>query len=355
MLAENTKFRNALKSLAIIIGILALVYIGISYCFVMFAPFIIAIVISSISEPIIRFLQIKLRISRSMAAILSLIATVSITVLVITLTVLKVYNELIKLKGNIPQYIETVSAFLTGYYDRASILYSNLPENITSAFGSNLAEILPKVEGVVSRIASSILDSLTSIPKLAVFITVTLLSSYFISSDRNTITGFLLRQFPKRYKKNISGIKSDTVSAIFGYIKAQLILISITFIESTLGFIIIRADYAVLMGFLTALSDAVPVLGTNMIFLPWILWSFITGDFSMALGLTGIYILGIITRQILEPRLVAYQTGLHPLAALIFMYIGYIIFGFTGLFIGPILLIFIKSLHSTGIIRLWND
>ncbi|NLD50812.1 MAG: sporulation integral membrane protein YtvI [Clostridiaceae bacterium] len=355
MLTENSKIKNSLRSLVIILGILVLVYIGISYCFIFFAPFIIAIILSSINEPIIVFLLKKFRIPRSTAAVISLIITVCVAALVITLIVMKVYYELIKLKGSLPQYIEAVSTLLTGYYDRASLFYYNLPENISSAFGSNLVKILPKVEGVISGLASSILESLTSIPKLALFITVTLLSSYFISSDRHTIINFLYRQFPKRYKKNISGIKSDTVSAILGYIKAQLILVSITFVEATLGFMIIGADYAVLMGFLTAMSDAVPVLGTNMIFLPWILWSLITGNFNMALGLTVVYILGIIIRQILEPRLVAYQTGLHPLAALIFMYTGFLIFGFSGLFIGPILLIFIKSLQSTGIISIWND
>jgi|LSQX01.1.fsa_nt_gb sporulation integral membrane protein YtvI len=348
-------FRNTIKGLITAMLILAIIYIGVTYFFLFFAPFVLAILISLINEPFIKFIEKHLRLGRKTASVISIALTVSIIATVITIVIMKIYYELIKLQGNLPVYIESVSNIMTGYYNRASIFYYSLPDSISSALETNLRGMLPDIERVITSTASSILGSLTSIPRIALFIMVTLLSSFFISSDKDTIINFLYRQFPHRFKKNIYGIKSDTLSAVLGYFRAQLIIISITFVESTLGFIIIKADYAVLMGFITALSDAVPVLGTNIVMLPWILWNVITGNIKMALGLTGVYILGIILRQVFEPKIVAHQTGLHPFAALVSMYIGFLVFGFTGLFIGPVLAIFLKSLQSSGIVSIWND
>lgn len=348
-------FQKTITSILLILLLFFGIYIGVTYLLSFFAPFIIAIIICAINEPVISFLQKTFRLKRKTASVLSLLLTVSIIAVLIFLAVLKTYYELIKLQNNLPYYIETVSNTFNGYYDWASVFYHNLPDNISEGFEANFKEILPRIEKLITSIASSILNSITSIPKIAVFSTVTLLSSYFISSDRNTIGKFIYRQLPIKARKDYYGIKHKTITGIIGYFRAQLILISITFIEATLGFLVIKADYAVLMGLVVALSDAIPILGTNIVMIPWIIWNVAAGNMKMALGLTAVYILGIIIRQIVEPKIVAHQTGLHPFITLISMYTGYIVFGFLGLFIGPVLMVFLKNLQSSGIIHIWNE
>lgn len=342
-------------SMALILVILFIIYITTTYLFAYIAPFIIAIVISCINEPIISFMENKMKINRKLSSVISLTLTVSIIAVLITLGVFKMYYELMKLKVNLPQYMESISSTVADCYNRASVFYYNLPENISGTFQYNLKSILPQLEGVIGQIAASILSSITSVPKVAVFTTVTLLSSYFISSDRRNIIGFINRQFPGSFKKDLRGVKSDTLSAIVGYFKAQLILMTITFVQTTIGLIVIRADYAVLMGFLVALADGIPILGTTIVMFPWIAWNVITGNMQMAFGLAAVYLIGVIIRQIIEPKIVSNQTGLHPFATLISMYFGLMLFGFLGIFIGPIFVIFLKSLQKSGLINIWND
>lgn len=109
------------------------------------------------------------------------------------------------------------------------------------------------------------------------------------------------------------------------------------------------------MGLITAIADGIPLLGSGLVMIPWIIWNFITGNFRMGFGLSSVYLFAVIVRQIIEPKIVSNQTGLHPLATLISMYFGLMIFGITGIFIGPIIMIFIKSLNSSGIITIWNE
>jgi sporulation integral membrane protein YtvI len=259
------------------------------------------------------------------------------------------------LQSNLPNYITSISYLISSYYSRINALYNNLPLSVQENFKDNVLVLLPKLEEVITIVASSIITSISSLPKLGIFITVVLLSSYFISSDKDNIRNFLYRQIPRNSQKNFYKAKNGAVSSIFGYFRAQLIIMAVTFVISTLGFVIINTEYAVIMGLLTAIADGIPLLGSGIVMVPWIILNFITGNVRIALGLLSVYLFAIIVRQIIEPKIVSSQTGLHPLVALISMYLGLMIFGVLGLFLGPITMILLKNLHSSGIITIWKD
>jgi len=351
--------RNKLKSIFISIGIISVmifvIYITVNYLFIYIAPFLIAVIISSINEPAITFMENKMKCNRKLASLLSLALTVSVISVLIILCTVKVYYELLRLKDNLPYYIESISSTFSDCYNRVSVFYNNLPDSISLSFERNLTQLMPGLRDIIAKASSSVIAGITSLPKLAVFVTVTLLSSYFISSDRKKIRDFVYSQFPAGFKKDFIGIKGETFSAIAKYFKAQLILACITFIQTTLGLIIIKADYAVIMGLAAGIADTIPLLGTGLIMLPWIALNIITGNMQMALGICAVYLFGIITRQIIEPKIVSTQTGLHPLATLVSMYLGMMLIGFPGIFIGPIFAIFVKSLKKAGLVSLQSD
>ena len=94
----------------------------------------------------------------------------------------------------------------------------------------------------------------------------------------------------------------------------------------------------------TAAVDAVPLLGSGTVLLPWALVSFLSGAPVRAVGLLGIYATALLTRSSLEPRLLGRQLGLDPLAALMARYAGYRIWGFGGMILAPILTVTAKEL-----------
>lgn len=344
-----------LVNLLIFLCILFGLYIVIKYLFVFFAPFLTAVVISEINEPIIRFLERKAKLSRKASTVFSLTLSICVIAVLAISLLFKIYAELIKLQNNLPNYVTSISYLLSGYYAKINTLYNSLPINLQEVFKSNVLIFLPKLESVITSIASSIITSITSLPKLGIFVTVTLLSSYFISSDKKNIRNFIYRQIPHKAQKSFYNAKNDVVSSILGYFKAQLIIMFITFIISTIGFIIIDTGYAVLMGLVTALADGIPLLGSGIVMVPWIILNFITGNIRMALGLLSVYLFAIIVRQIIEPKIVSTQTGLHPLVTLISMYLGLMIFGVIGLFLGPVIMILLKNFHSSGVITIWKE
>ena len=128
-----------------------------------------------------------------------------------------------------------------------------------------------------------------------------------------------------------------------------------TFVEMSIGLIILNVNYAFLLALIVGLAEAIPVVGTGLIMIPWILWHVINGNMPLVLGLSVLYVLGILIRQIMEPKIVGTQIGLHPLVTLLSMYVGLKFFGVLGMFIGPISLIIVKNLQDSGIFKLWND
>ena len=338
------KNKSLLFKISFLVGFFAFIYLLITFLLPFFAPFVIAILIALINEPVIGLLEKRLKMPRKFASVVSLLFTLSLLGISLTFGVIKIYNELVILQNNISIYIDSVSDQLTSYVNMITAYYNNLPADVVSTIDLNIKSLAPKLEGIVTSIAKYLLNTITSIPKMTVFLIVTLLSTYFISSDRREIRSFLYKQLPASWTKNLSGIKSDTFTALLGYIKAVLILVGFTFAEVSTGLFILHVDYALLLGLLVAISDIIPIVGTGLVMAPWIVWTFITGNTQMALGLTIIYVLGIIIRQVMEPKILGTQIGLHPLVTLITMYIGLEIFGVIGMVIGPVSIIILKNL-----------
>ena len=348
------KYQGTIKKIIFIIGFFLILYLSIKFLFPLFAPFLIAIIISYINEPVIKLLE-RFRLSRKIAAVVSLLFTISVLGVLITLCFIKFYNELVILQQNWNTYSDVLSAQVNDIILKATKIYHNLPSGISSSVYNNLDSISKKISTIIGQIISYAFGALSSIPSLTVFIIVTLLSTYFISSDKKSISSFLYKQLPFSWRKNLTKVKKDTLNALLGYFKALLILMGLTFVEVSVGLFILNVRYAFLIALLVGLSDAIPIVGTGVIMIPWILWQLISGNMFLVFGLAIIYVLGIVVRQIMEPKIVGSQIGLHPLATLIAMYLGLRFFGILGMFIGPISIIVVKNLQDAGVLKIWNS
>ena len=129
----------------------------------------------------------------------------------------------------------------------------------------------------------------------------------------------------------------------------------LTFFELTIGLHILGIASALVIAFLIAIFDVLPVLGTGGIMLPWILISFLNNQVKTGVGLLILYLVITVIRNIIEPKIVGKQIGLHPLLMLMCMYLGARLFGFLGIFILPILILIVQNLNDTGIIHIYNS
>ena len=181
-----------------------------------------------------------------------------------------------------------------------------------------------------------------------------IISSFLFTLDYYRFTGFVMRQFPERVQHIILNIKRNIFGTIFKLMKAYFILMTLTFIELSIGFTIFSIPNAILLAVIIAILDILPAIGVGGILIPWSIIELVKGNYNLSIGLIVIYAIITIIRYILEPKIVGSQIGLNPIVIIISIFLGAQIFGFLGIFILPIIATIIKYLNDSGTIKLFK-
>ncbi|MDO4562634.1 MAG: sporulation integral membrane protein YtvI [Clostridia bacterium] len=318
---------------------------------ILFLPFIIAFFISCIAGPVYRLMR-RAHFPRQLGALLSVVLVIAVVGGILTAIVFKIATETVSFAQNFSSIYSTAAVYIEGALVDLREWIRLLPEGAVTGINNFLinavdqfGEIINTVfSNLVTAISTGALNAAKNVPSLLVAFIVTILASYFMLSDGIKISAFFRRTIGDDAYANAVGVKNDLFAALGGYVRAQLILMSITFCELLVGFLILRVDYAFLLALLIAFIDAIPILGTGTVLLPWALVQLLMQNYAFALGLLILYGVCLAVRQLLEPKIVSTQIGVHPLVTLISMYIGLRLFGFLGMILGPIIVLIVKNL-----------
>ena len=132
-------------------------------------------------------------------------------------------------------------------------------------------------------------------------------------------------------------------------------LVSMTTVIILVGLLILRVKHAILIALITGILDLLPYLGTGLVFVPWIIYEFITGGTKLAIGLTVLYIIVLVQRQLIEPKVLSSNIGMDPLATLVSLFVGFKLLGFIGLIAGPVTLVLLTTLHRANVFKdIWK-
>jgi len=327
----------------------------ISFLMPILAPFVLGWVIAALIEPIVSYLERRLRINRGWAAFLSLTSISGIFISIIAIGVSKLTVEMVKLSTVIPRYSTLITNNLKEFLFQIRDIYKamNLSPQVVEGVSGSLSGLVVSLTNFTSRVTDFLVRLLTVLPNFLLIMVIAVIASYFISRDRKIIAVIAARILPTSFYEILVAISEDIGKAIFGYIRAQLILISITACQTVIGLYILGIDYAITMGLVVGFVDILPILGPGAVLIPWFIIEMIKGNFYLAVGLGIIYVFIILVRQVLEPKIVAENIGLHPLATLMSIFVGLKLFGFIGVILGPILLVIIKAASRGSILSKW--
>lgn len=345
---EKSK-KTALVVLGIAVG-LFLLYKSLYY----FAPFIIAFMLASLMEPVIKIMVNRLRLPRSLASFISLIIILTLLGYIIFLVV---SNSIMQLKAVVtilPQYLTDAYRNIINLISHGNNFLITLPPEVTENIGGIVSSLFQYLTNLINTFAKSLsgvlISTAVSLPGALVFFLVTILSTYFLSSSRHDIVAYLRNTLPSNWYDKIFVIKNVLFTSAFKLIKAYLLIMSITFTELLIGFSIIQLKYAFILAVIIAIIDILPVLGTGGVLIPWALYNFLTNNTRMGLYLIIIYLIILIIRQIIEPKIIGHQIGTHPLVTLMAMYLGLKLIGAAGLILGPITVLLLKTVLG-GILK----
>lgn len=311
------------------------------------APFIISLILSMMMEPIIKLLVTKLRFPRSIASVFGVILILVILIILISFIVAKIISEARDFFIILPDLLTNVYNNLINLGESGNTIMSGLPDEMIQLLNESIATIVNTVGELVKSMVEQLFNTAFILPSILIFFLITTISTYFMLSDKPKFKLYLKRQLPDDWYNKLMFIKSDVFSSLIKLIRAYAIIMTITFTELLIGFTFMQVKYALLIAAIIAVVDILPVLGTGGVLIPWATYSLITGDVKLGLSLFILYIIVLIVRQIMEPKIIGTQIGVHPLLTLAAMYIGLKLLGAAGLILGPITFLIVKSIFNT--------
>lgn len=346
--------RSSNKPLLLFLVAVVVITIFIAIALKFLLPFIIGIFIAFLIEPAVSLIEKKSKLDRGLIVGVVLTAIFCFFGYIFTLIITRLTFELSKLIHTLPNYYNYYNMVFNKI--SAYLLYfsTKIPEEILEYIKNNLNQILSTMTGFLSNIYSFLMDKITMVPNLFVnifvFLIFVFLFSYFFSKDKSKIMKFLMNILPDTLQEKIKKVQIELFLSFINMIKAQVILVTISTTITILGFYILKVDYALTLGLICGLLDILPLFGPSLIFIPWIIFSVIMGNISFATGLLILYVIIIGSRQIFQAKIIGQNLGIDPLLTLVSIYLGIEIFGFMGLFIGPLVVVIMRALIHSGII-----
>lgn len=318
---------------------------------VYFMPFFIAGILAILVEPMIKFCMNKLKMSRRVSSIIIVILTVILLCVVIYYGGTIAIKEIIKLSKNIPPAITTVMETAKTYITTFQEENPNISPEVISSVENSVMEFIGNVGTWLANWVAGLTKYLLSIPYMIINVVITILALVFFTKDRIYVIDMMEHHFPQKWIVKMKQVTGEFFNTLGGYIRVYLKIIVITFIELFLAFTIynvvgFEVKYPFLFALVIAIIDILPVLGVGTILNPWALWLLSIGEYGFAIAVFVTYIIIFAIRQVVEPKLVSKQFGVHPIVTLFAMYAGFKVAGVFGLILGPIGLMIIKVIFE---------
>ncbi|MDD5900930.1 MAG: sporulation integral membrane protein YtvI [Lachnospiraceae bacterium] len=303
-----------------------------------FLPFVIGFIIAAIANPMVRFLEKKVKVKRKYGSAIIIILVLAAVVGLLYLLCIILIRELGGLIGDLPSLLEKAQDLLDELSGTLHGFYEKLPAGIQTGIesaGRGLENWLDKaIAGFEMPSISVAGDYVGGFIEGILIAIISILAAYFFIADRDRLVEGLKKITPSTIQEYYNLVMHNIRSAIGGYFKAQFKIMLIIIVILFVGFEILGVSYSFLLALLTAFLDLLPVFGTGTVIGPWVVVDIITGKYVEAIVLTVLYLVCQFTKQLLQPKMVGDSIGLNPLLTLFFMFVGYRFGGILGMIIG---------------------
>lgn len=319
----------------------AAVWLSARYLLPLLSPFLLGALLALAAEPMVRFLNGRLHVPRAVSTAIGVTMTFCFLALFLLVLCAFLLRQLRGLAGILPDLEGTALTGLTLLQTRLLELISHAPRSIRPLLEENVYELLSDGSTLLGKLTAWLLglagSLLSHVPDSALGLGTAILSAFLISAKLPQIRKWLLRQIPKERLRALLDTLHRMRRVLGRWLLAQCKLMSVTFVIVAAGLVLLRIPSGLFWALLIALVDALPILGTGTVLIPWAIVCFLQGDSVRAIGILSIYITAALTRSMLEPKLIGKHLGLDPLVTLIVLYIGYRLWGVGGMLLAPLL------------------
>lgn len=305
-------------------------------------PLIVAWIVAMIANPIIHFLEKRIKIMRKHGSALVIILVLAALIAAFYGLAVLVATQFSSWVTELPQVYDSVTQNLQHLFQSLHQKCNIIPADVKLAFDQreNVLDdyIQRAIDGLLKMVNSGSLSKVSSLASslmdFLVYVILTILASYFMTVEKDRFTKLLQEKTPAGVQRIWDKIKKIFIRAIGGYFKAHFQIMIVIFFITVIPFAFMGISYSGLLAAVIAIVDFLPFFGAGTVLVPWAVYRLVTGSYTYAAILAVIYVVVLIVRQALEPKLIGDSIGTSPFETLVFMLVGYRLAGMLGLIIG---------------------
>ena len=318
------------------------VYLGFRYLLPLIFPFLVAYFLAWIIGPLTEFLYRKLKLPRIIGGTISLLLLTAVAGTGICYLINTLLKQMITFVKNIPVYMSILA-------DKLDYICKGCDEMFGLSSGYARAIVDDNMNQTINRVKSNIMPSITQrtiaftiglVGSIGIMLII-FIAAILIAKDRH---GFHERYKSNDFYRDVHKVTDKLADAGVAYLRSQIIIMAIVAVICVLGLTFLKNDYALMLGIGIAFMDALPILGSGIIFIPWSIIMLINGNIYAAAILITIFLVCQVIREVLEPKLIGNRIGIKPIFTLVAMYVGVKLFSIAGFILGPIGLIIIITI-----------
>lgn len=346
-------------NIAFVVTIYLVLYFIFVYVIHWVMPFLIGFLIALALRPVSRFIKKYTNSKGKGVAIFVVAAFYAMVALIIWLLITFLITQLTDLINIMPNlYFNRIEPLLLEFNDWIVANTISISPEAADTISQIITNGISYISDIIKNTSISIVQIVTKIisnfPLYLISVIFTIVLSVFISVEYDNITVFIKRQLPDKFNSTFTEARIFLTGTVWKMIKSYMIIMCITFIEILIGLSVLDVNYALPIAAIIAILDIMPVVGTGGVLIPWAIIELILKNYTLGIGLLLLYLVVTVIRNVVEPRIVGHQIGLHPIITITVMYAGLRLFGFFGLLIAPIIAILVKYLNDTGKIHLFK-
>lgn len=349
---KTTKYWKIFANLIYVVALGCIFVFVVPNVLSFFAPFVVGFILSLIANPVVRFLEKRIKIKRKYGSVIMILTVVGIIVLICYGLILALISGLNGFWEYIPKLYSDASIELTKAAGHLQNIINKLPlkndVDFTSLGDSLGTWVTDLIAGLDITSVSAVGDVAKSLPNILVGILVGILATYFFIADHDKLADGVRKYFPFLYGKHSTAVYHELIRVVGGYFKAQFKIMGVMYLALVIGLSILGVQYGWIWAAGIAFIDMLPVFGTGAVLWPWAVIKLLSGNYSTAAGMMVIYAVCQIVHQLVQPKLIGDSVDLNPFATLFFMFIGYRIKGVFGMIIAIPVGIILLELYRLG-------
>lgn len=295
---------------------------------------LMSVVIASSVEPLTRWF-VERKVPRLLGVIAIYLVIASILAFSVFFLLLPLLSESANVLNSLPSYFSNQDLYSTTTSDG---FVSGLKNSL------NMAEIATQINNFIDNLNLGAFNTIVAVFGGFLNFILMIILSFYLSVDDGGVSKFLKIITPLKHEKYVLNLWKRSQLKIGLWMQGQLVLALIVGMLVFLGLTLLGVKNALLLAFLAAIFEIIPLFGPILAAIPAVALSFVSGGISSAVLVIGLYlIIHQFENHLIYPLVVKKVTGVSPIVSIVALVAGFEIAGLFGLILSvPIATVFIE-------------